>query len=258
MPTACRTTAKPDPITGMHAKPSPDIFDQLPQKIYSARHRLSRPFVSICYAQSLDGCIASRNNDPIALSGQASMVFTHRLRTCFDGILVGIGTVLADNPRLNARLFDGPDPQPIVLDTRLRTPLEAALLTRNKKKCWISCGENGSAARKMALEHAGADILKCKTDAGRRIDLPQLMRRLLEKGINSIMVEGGAQVITSFINSQLVDQLIVTIAPKLLGGLPVVDQRGILVKPFLPLHQVRYQRLEDDMLLWATPRWSDP
>jgi riboflavin-specific deaminase-like protein len=242
----------------MHAKPSPDIFELTFEKIAETRHRRHRPFVSICYAQSLDGCIASRNNDPIALSGRESMVLTHRLRTCFDGILVGIGTVLADNPRLNARLFDGPDPQPIVLDTRLRTPTEAALLTRNKKKCWITCGENGSADRKTALENAGADILKCKTDAERRIDLPQLMQQLLEKGIGSIMVEGGARVITSFINSRLVDQLIVTIAPKLLGGLPVVDQRGIVVKPFLPLNQIRYQRLGDDMILWATPQWSGP
>ena len=216
----------------------------------------NRPFISVCYAQSVDGCIAARNNHPLTLSGHESMVFTHRLRTSFDAILVGIGTVLADNPRLNARLVEGPDPQPIVLDTHLRVPVDSALLQQNPKRSWISCGKDRSTERKDRLEAAGADILECETGADRRIDLPVLMQRLLKKGVGSIMVEGGAQVITSFINHQLVDQLIVTIAPKLVGGLPVVDQRGISAKPFLPLDQIEYQRIGDDMILWACPQWS--
>jgi len=83
-----------------------------------------------------------------------------------------------------------------------------------------------------------------------------LIKLLSEKQIGSVMVEGGARVITSFINRQLVDQFIITISPKLLGGLPVVDQRGIGIKPYLPMNQIDYQRLGDDMVLWAVPEWN--
>ncbi|MGH9336192.1 MAG: RibD family protein, partial [Vicinamibacteria bacterium] len=87
-----------------------------------------RPFVTLAYAQSLDGSIAGEGNRPLSLSCERSQKLTHELRACHDAILVGIGTVLADNPRLIVRLVNGEDPRPIVVDSRLRIPRDARLL----------------------------------------------------------------------------------------------------------------------------------
>src|SRR5512143_1701471 len=87
-----------------------------------------RPLVSLCYAQSLDGCIAAERGRPTQLSGPETKQITHRLRALHDGILVGIGTVLADDPHLTVRHARGENPQPVVLDSRLRTPVEARLI----------------------------------------------------------------------------------------------------------------------------------
>ena len=86
---------------------------------------VGRPFVTLSYAQSLDGCIAAKRGQPLALSGPQSLTLTHQLRSAHDAIMVGIGTLLADNPRLTVRLVEGRDPQPVVLDSRLRFPSEA-------------------------------------------------------------------------------------------------------------------------------------
>lgn len=232
------------------------MLEHLKNRIAFVGQTQKRPFIAVSYAQSIDGCIASRKKEPIRLSGPKSMQFTHQLRTCFDAILVGIGTVLTDNPRLDSRLADGRNPQPIVLDTHLRTPVNAALVRRTDKKCWIICGDEGESVQSQRPFNSGVAVLPCKIDDQRRIDLPALIKLLSEKQIGSVMVEGGARVITSFINRQLVDQFIITISPKLLGGLPVVDQRGIGIKPYLPMNQIDYQRLGDDMVLWAVPEWN--
>jgi riboflavin-specific deaminase-like protein len=101
------------------------ILEQVCEVLQSAaahRQCLGRPFVTLSYAQSLDGSIADRPGRPLALSGEASMALTHSLRASHEAILVGIGTVLADNPSLNVRLVAGKNPQPIVVDSRLRFP----------------------------------------------------------------------------------------------------------------------------------------
>src|SRR3989304_8693232 len=92
-------------------------IDQLIAGAREHRQRLGRPLVTLSYAQSLDGCIAARAGERLALSGPESMRLTHRLRAAQDAILVGIGTVPADNPRLTVHLVQGQDPQPIVLDS---------------------------------------------------------------------------------------------------------------------------------------------
>ena len=97
------------------------------------RHK-GRPFVTVSYAQSIDGSIASRTRQPIRLSGQLSMVLTHRLRARFDAILVGIGTVLTDNPHLTVRCAEGRNPQPVVLDTHLRIPIQSNLAAKIRSK----------------------------------------------------------------------------------------------------------------------------
>jgi len=218
--------------------------------------RRGRPYVTLTYAQSLDGSIAGRPGHPLPLSGAASMALTHSLRSAHDAILVGIGTVLADNPRLNVRLVSGKNPQPVIVDSRLRFPPYASLL-RNGRTPWIATGEQADAERQEALEAAGARILRVPGSNG-WVDLGALLAQLGELGVSSLMVEGGAQIITSFLASRLVDQVVVTIAPLLVGGLRVVDNLGYLsLKKGLPrLGNLSYQVLGDDLVLRGEPDWS--
>src|SRR5512143_3712545 len=99
----------------------------------TAMGNTDRPRITLAYAQSLDGSIAARSGGPLALSGTESMHYTHQLRAAHDAILVGIGTVLGDDPRLNVRLTGGPSPRPIVLDSSLRSPLTARCLEANRR-----------------------------------------------------------------------------------------------------------------------------
>ena len=139
------------------------------------------------------------------------MAMTHGLRAAHEAILVGIGTVLADNPRLNVRLVEGPDPQPVILDSRLRFPPYANLL-KNGRSPLIAANAGADAERRQALEAAGARVLVLPGNNG-WVDLADLLKHLGSMGINSLMVEGGARVITSFLASRLVDQVVLTLAP---------------------------------------------
>jgi len=220
------------------------------------RRRTGRPLVTLSYAQSLDGSIADRPGRPLALSGEASMVLTHGLRAAHEAILVGIGTVLADNPRLNVRLAAGKDPQPIVVDSRLRFPSYANLL-RNGRTPWIATNEAADPERQEALEAAGAKVLRLAGSNG-WVDLADLLQYLGSLGINSLMVEGGAQIITSFLASRLVDQVILTIAPLLVGGLRVVDHLGRSSSRSFPrLRHLSYQQLGEDLVLRGEPEWDN-
>jgi len=219
------------------------------------RRRTGCPLVTLSYAQSLDGSIAARPGHPLTLSGPQSMVLTHGLRSFHDAILVGIGTVLADNPRLNVRLATGRNPQPVIVDSRLRFPPYANLLG-NGRAPWIMANEGAEPARRQALEAAGARIF-CLPSSHGWVDLEALLKRLGELEVNSLMVEGGAQVITSFLAARLVDQIILTIAPLLVGGLRVGDGMGPAnLRRFPRLSNLTYQRLGEDLVLMGEPEWK--
>jgi riboflavin-specific deaminase-like protein len=213
------------------------------------RQRNRRPLVSLCYAQSLDGSLAARRGQPTALSGSESNRLTHELRAVHDAILVGVGTVLSDNPRLTVRLAQGKDPQPVVLDSRLYTPPEANIVCQHPRPPWIATTQSADPQRRAALVAAGALILPMPADAAGHVQLPVLLECLADKGINKLMVEGGAKVIASFLAQRLADLAILTIVPLFLGGLQL-EQDGTL--PILSrLRDIGYQRLGDDLIVWG-------
>jgi 3,4-dihydroxy 2-butanone 4-phosphate synthase/GTP cyclohydrolase II len=215
--------------------------------------------VTISYAQSIDGSIASRLRRPLPLSGPASMRMTHGLRALHDGILVGIETVLADDPQLTVRLVAGPHPQPVVLDTRLRTPLNARLGRHPEGRSWLVGAADNPAERMATMTAAGFEVLPCRREgANGRLDLQQTLSILYARGIRRLMVEGGARVITSFIRERLVDLFIITIAPKLVGGLQVMAAPPNGTAQPMALKDIRYTPLEDDLVLWARPDWPEP
>lgn len=204
-----------------------------------------RPFVTLTYAQALDGSLA-RPGQTTTLSGPEALHLTHQLRASHDAILIGIGTVLIDDPKLTVRLVDGPHPQPIVLDSRLRIPLTASLLNQAQRSPWLAVTdpEPGRAAE---VEAAGARVLRLPSDNAGRIALPALLDTLTQLGIKRLMVEGGAQVIQSFLEQRLANHLVITLAPRFLGGLPAVQT---LATP-LDLFNVRYRQLGADLIVEA-------
>ncbi|MFZ2087578.1 MAG: dihydrofolate reductase family protein, partial [Desulfobaccales bacterium] len=228
---------------------------EIPAAALSCCRKQKRPLVTLTYAQSLDGSIAARPGHPLAISCTESQTFTHSLRTAHDAILVGIGTVLADNPRLNVRLVPGKNPQPVLLDSRLRFPSYANLL-KDGNLPWVITTFSAEASRQEDLEKRGARVFRLPEGSCGGIDLEALLAKLGEMGITSLMVEGGAQVITSFITSRLVDQVIVTVAPVLVGGLRVLESSPHLPSEKFPgLTQVSFHQVGRDLVLWGNPDW---
>lgn len=209
---------------------------------------MPRPLVTLSYAQSLDGCIAQRRGEPLQLSGRAALVMTHRLRAEHDAILVGIGTALADDPSLTVRLVEGPDPRPVIVDSRLRLPLHARVL---RGAPWVATCAPAEHAAAVALRNAGADLLHLPATADGRVHLPSLLVALQTRGIRSLMVEGGARIITAFLNAQLVDRLVLTVAPRLVGGVRAPEE----LERALPLRDVRYEQLGDDLIVSGVLAW---
>ncbi len=233
-------------------------FDRLPHlsEVILARHH--RPLVTVSYAQSVDGSIASHNRKQIRLSSHQSMILTHRIRAACDAVVIGINTLLVDDPLLTVRLIEGASPQPIVLDSKLRIPLQARLLDRTDRRCWLACTDNHGSERVGAVQSRGAEVIRCRRDRRGMVDLSDLLHQLGRRDIRSIMVEGGSQVITSFIKARLVDQMIITIAPRLVGGLPVLDRPAVDNGSLLCFNPISYQFCGPDIVIWAQPQWQDP
>ena len=229
---------------------------RIPQRARDHRAQFGMPFVTLTYAQSLDGCIARSPGKSIRLSGPESEAMTHSVRGVHDAILVGIGTVIADNPNLTVRLAKGSQPQPVILDSKLRFPLDAKLLGDNGLRPWVATTEQASDMRKRQLEQAGARVIRLPSNAKGWVDLPSLLSLLAEESVNSVMVEGGARVITSFLSEGLVDHVVLTVAPVVLGGMRAVKRMESTRIDCPRLINTGYQRLGEDMIIWGDPDWS--
>lgn len=227
-----------------------------------------RPLVTLSYAQSLDGSIAAQRGIRTVLSSPESLHMTHYLRAAHAAILVGIETILADNPSLTVRLVEGKNPQPVILDSRLRFPLDSKMVLKNNLP-WIAHSppeQLEEAERRFfrekadALEANGVHLLSIPKDRRGRLSLPALLECLAGLGVSSLMVEGGSRVITSFLQGGLVDFVVLTIAPVFLGGLPGVELNGVIAggdigeKPSLfpiRLREPGSERLGDDLIVWG-------
>ncbi|HWK53345.1 MAG TPA: dihydrofolate reductase family protein [Hyphomicrobiales bacterium] len=210
----------------------------------------ARPFVTLCYAQGWDGSIAVRPGASLALSSAPSCRLTHQLRSLHDGILVGISTVLADDPQLTVRHWQGDSPQPVVLDSHARLPLDARLC-RAERPCWVL-----TTAAMDTME--GAEFLQVQANADGRVALPAALEMLHARGIDSLMVEGGANVITAFLREGLADALVLTIAPTLVGGYKAVGELGRLEPGRLPrIAPLHTERLGEDLIAWGLLRYGE-
>ena len=237
-----------------HGTLYPDPVGEIAALSSGFRERQGQPFVTLCYAQSLDGCLSSSPGKPFALSGAETLTLAHRLRASHDGVMVGIGTVLSDNPRLTVRYAPGRNPQPIVLDSRLRIPLDCNLVREPHRSLWVASVAGGSPERRRGIEAAGAIVLCASATGDGRVDLADLMPRLFELGMGSIMVEGGVQVIRSLMAARLVDYLVVTVAPRFIGGEHGVRlQSELLAGPVM--RSFHHSKIGGDLVLWGAPAW---
>jgi diaminohydroxyphosphoribosylaminopyrimidine deaminase / 5-amino-6-(5-phosphoribosylamino)uracil reductase len=210
------------------------------------------PFVTVKFASTLDGRIATRTGDSQWISGPASLRLAHQLRRENDGILVGIGTVLADNPRLTVRLVNGRDPLRIVIDSRLRIPVTARALQEGAAHhTLIATTDRADPMRIRELEDLGAEILILPEEVNRAgVNFIELFAALGRRRVASVLVEGGAGIITSLLAARLVDRLVIAIAPKIIGqGLEAIGDLGITsLAGALTFSSIKTRRLGDDII----------
>ena len=213
------------------------------------------PFVTAKFAMSLDGKLATRAGDARWISGEASRRRAHGLRAQADAVMVGIGTALADDPRLTARDADGaPDRQPlrVVVDSAGRLPADAAMLAEPGATL-VAVAAKG---RGKALAEAGAEVVALP-GAGGRVDLGALLAALGVRGVVSVLVEGGAELLGALFDGGHVDKVVAFIAPVVIGGSDApsaVGGRGSeRLADALRLRDVRYEPIDGDLMVVGYP-----
>jgi diaminohydroxyphosphoribosylaminopyrimidine deaminase/5-amino-6-(5-phosphoribosylamino)uracil reductase len=212
------------------------------------------PLVTVKFAQTLDGRIATATGNSQWLSSPASRRFAHKLRSLNDAVMVGVGTVLADNPELTVRLVRGRNPARIILDSGLRIPLEAKVLLNQESAPTMIATTSGADGEKLsALRRMKIEVLAIPEDERGKVDLKHLLEILGQRGISSVLVEGGAETITSLLRLNLVDRLVVIIAPKIMGkGIEAVGELNITdVSQTLKLSFQKVRRMGEDVIIEA-------
>lgn len=211
-----------------------------------------RPHVTLSYAQSWDGSITTAPGRTVVLSSDEGMQMTHQLRSLHDGILVGIGTVLADDPQLTVRAWTGTDPQPIVLDSQLRIPASSRLCQSEHQTCWVLTTQATGSAR------SGCELIVVPGDDSGQVNLHKAMEILYRRGIRNLMIEGGAAVITAFLRAGLADAAVLTVAPVFIGGYNAIGQMGNADTPSCPRFATLYSRqLGNELIVWGRLCYTD-
>jgi diaminohydroxyphosphoribosylaminopyrimidine deaminase/5-amino-6-(5-phosphoribosylamino)uracil reductase len=201
--------------------------------------RTKKPFVILKVAQSLDGKIATSKGESQWITGEQSRKYVHTLRNEVDAVLVGIGTVLKDNPSLDCRIRNGRNPYRVIVDSSLQISPQAKALQYRDNKTIIATTQKAS-ARKVNMLRRHAQILFIDDKAGKAhppgkkpspklstgINLKGLMRELGRLGITSVMIEGGSALAASALSDRIVDKIMFFIAPKIIGGTDSIPSVG--------------------------------
>jgi diaminohydroxyphosphoribosylaminopyrimidine deaminase/5-amino-6-(5-phosphoribosylamino)uracil reductase len=238
-----------DVLTGVLEAPAAAL-----NRVFFTAMREGRPHVTLKAAATLDGKIADMHGTSKWITGEAARLEGRRLRSAADAIVVGIGTVLADDPALTVRL-DGPWPrQPlrVVLDSKARTPTSARVIQGDPPgHAIVAVGAEAPDTRVRALEDAGAQIVRCPGADG-RVSPAGLLAALNAREVRGVLVEGGAEVAAAFVDADLVDRVAMFLAPRLLGGVKapsVIAGAGRELSRALRLEGVEVRRLGDDLLV---------
>ncbi|WP_206734462.1 bifunctional diaminohydroxyphosphoribosylaminopyrimidine deaminase/5-amino-6-(5-phosphoribosylamino)uracil reductase RibD [Ancylomarina salipaludis] len=214
------------------------------------------PYVIMKTAMTLDGKIASRTGDSRWVSNEQSRAKVHELRNELMAIMVGLNTVIADDPILTTRLAGnkkGRNPIRIVVDSQARIPLESKILnTPDEAKTIVAVSSKADTAKISQIEALGNEVLFIGEKNG-RVDLNDLMLKLGEKGIDGILLEGGATLNYAALEAQIVDEVHAYIAPKIIGGhaakTPVGGEGIELMKDAVNLQNIHFENIADDILV---------
>jgi len=214
------------------------------------------PYVTLKIAQTLDGKIADKKGDSKWVSSLLSRRYVHELRSKYDAVLIGLGTVMKDNPSLTVRLTEGRNPRRVILDTRLRLSTEHKLFSGNSDKKLVIVTSNKSKSKERKLKRIkskGAEVIFVREDKG-KLNLKNILKELGKINISSVLVEGGKAIFSSFVKENMFDDLFVFISPKILGnGIPAVSDLGIKsISKSLKVKFVNAEMIGDDVLAELT------
>ncbi len=212
------------------------------------------PLVTVKFAQTLDGRIASATGNSRWISSEKSRRLAHKLRAINDAVMVGIGTVLADDPRLTVRLVRGRNPARVILDSVLRIPPDSKVVTEKGAAATIIAATARADGEKVSrLRETGVEVLLTQEDERGEVDIKHLLGMLGQRGISSVLVEGGTGVITALLRLGLADKLVIFVAPKIMGkGIEAVGELNIAdVDHALKLTFNRVYRLGEDLVIEA-------
>jgi diaminohydroxyphosphoribosylaminopyrimidine deaminase / 5-amino-6-(5-phosphoribosylamino)uracil reductase len=217
-------------------------------------HEKKRPFIAIKFAASLDGKIATKTHDSQWITNEKARQYARDLRGEYQAILVGINTVLHDNPHLGTRTKNKRDPLRIILDSKLQIPLKSQVLRDNN--VLIATTEKADKEKKKVLEKKRIDIITCNEE---QISLPFLLKELHKRNVISILVEGGSQVIGSFVDERFVDKVYAFHAPIIIGGtnaISAVGGNGVeKVAEAMRLHEVSFQQFGENRVTIGYPNY---
>jgi diaminohydroxyphosphoribosylaminopyrimidine deaminase/5-amino-6-(5-phosphoribosylamino)uracil reductase len=214
----------------------------------------SCPFVILKCAATLDGCIATKSGDSKWITNPLSRQFVHEIRHAVDAIMVGIGTVIEDDPQLTTRLEgrEGKNPTRIVLDTHLSIPLDARMLhLASDSDILIVCSDSAAPEKRKKLEESGIRFLALDDEQG-LIDLSALVKELGKIGVTSLLIEGGSRVNGSALRAGIVDKVYMFYAPKICGGegIPICAGPGVeVMEQSINLEDITVHRFDDDVMI---------
>ncbi|WCK56619.1 bifunctional diaminohydroxyphosphoribosylaminopyrimidine deaminase/5-amino-6-(5-phosphoribosylamino)uracil reductase RibD [Aneurinibacillus sp. Ricciae_BoGa-3] len=221
--------------------------------------KTKRPFVTVKTASTLDGKVATVTGNSRWITGETSREDVHQLRHENDAILVGVNTVLTDDPQLTTRLpLGGRNPIRIVVDSTLRTPIYARVVTDAQAPTWIITTEQADKDKCRRLQERGIRIFTAGN--GSSVDIDQALKVLGEHEITSLLVEGGSQVNSSFLHAHAIDKLVAYIAPKIVGGQAAPTPFGGFgieeMASAISLRDVQMQQVGDDFKITGYPVWE--
>ena len=221
-------------------------------EIYVKHRSTGLPFVTLKWAQSLDGKIATAAGSSTWITSPPSLKLAHKLRATHDAILVGAGTILKDNPQLTTRLIRGRNPLRVVLDSNLKLPEDRKVFQGLDKAPTLLATTAWDEKDKLAARRAlGIEVSIVPPDADGRVDLKALLKMLGKRDISSLLVEGGAETITSFLRLGLADRVMAIIAPKIMGkGTDAVGELNVTDPNLAPkLKFTKIYRSGDDLVV---------
>lgn len=212
-----------------------------------------KPFIVLKAAMTLDGKIATATGQSKWITNETSRAYGYKLRDIYDGIMVGINTVIEDNPMLTARVDGGKNPIRIVVDSSLKIDINANVVQDKSAKTIIATTDKADKDKILKLQAQDIDVIVVDKDENDKVDIEKLLDILGQQNICSILVEGGATLSGSFVAKKLVDKVYFFIAPKIIGGkeakTPVAGTGILNLQEALALKDIQIEKLEEDILI---------